>query len=115
MSWPRRVTEEQLNKADAARLRDTFAAAALTGLLAAQRMEGSDRDTVCKWAYIWADAMLRERERVTEPMTENKRAEVALTESEREAVEQVLDELSGRAPAAAWVPDILRNLLERLK
>ena len=96
--------------------RDTFAAAALTGLIAddGDRTEFAMPSFAFR-AYEWADAMLRARTRVTEPMTENKRAEVALTESEREAVEQVLDELSGRAPAAAWVPDILRNLLKRLK
>jgi hypothetical protein len=38
-----------------------------------------------------------------------------LTESEREAIEQTLDEASGKACAESWVPEILRNLLERLK
>jgi hypothetical protein len=38
----------------------------------------------------------------------------ALSETEREAIEQILDELSGKARAESWVPDILRNLLARL-
>ena len=46
--------------------RDHFAAAALTGLMSARRMEGKGRDEVCQFAYIWADAMLRERERLKE-------------------------------------------------
>ena len=38
-----------------------------------------------------------------------------LSESEREAIEQMLDEASGKACSESWVPEILRNLLERLK
>ena len=62
MSWPRRVTEEQMNKADAERLRDTFAAAALTGLLAddGDRTEHAMPNFTAR-AYEWADAMLLER------------------------------------------------------
>jgi hypothetical protein len=77
MSWPRRVTDEQLNKADAERLRDTFAAAALTGLLAAPTDKDRSWDYWARLSYEAADAMLRERERVTEPMTKEKRAEVS--------------------------------------
>lgn len=65
--------------------RDTFAAAALTGLL----MNGDySTDSIPSLAYSMADAMLRERERngavssretapVTEPMPKEKRAEVS--------------------------------------
>jgi hypothetical protein len=46
--------------------RDTFAAAALTGLLA-QGDDGSfSEESYARSAYRWADAMLRERERVAE-------------------------------------------------
>ena len=38
-----------------------------------------------------------------------------LTDAERAAIEQMLDEVSGKACAESWVPDIHRNLLERLK
>jgi hypothetical protein len=38
-----------------------------------------------------------------------------LTESEREAIEQTLDEASGKARAESWVPSTLRRLLERLE
>jgi hypothetical protein len=137
--------------------RDTFAAAALTGLLT--KDDAAKPESMAPWwpewacsaAYRWADAMLRERERHHIPdagkMTENTTNHDAvpeakayadgepapkcgggaglnhrdgtgntptLSESEREAIEQMLDEVSGRASAESWVPDILRNLLERL-
>jgi rubrerythrin len=41
--------------------------------------------------------------------------DATLTEKEREAIEQMLDEASGKACAESWVPDTLRNLLKRLK
>lgn len=66
-------------------LRDTFAAAALTGLLA-QGDDGSfSEESYARAAYRWADAMLRERDRVREPLPKEKRAEVsvALTDAER--------------------------------
>ncbi len=47
-------------------LRDTFAAAALTGLLTSDDVgEESNAfgQAICQSAYLWADAMLRERER----------------------------------------------------
>jgi len=59
MSWPRRVTDEQLNKADAERLRDTFAAAALTGLLS--NIPRYQLGVIAVQAYDIADEMLRER------------------------------------------------------
>lgn len=43
--------------------RDTFAAAALTGLLANPRHDDDNADEICAWSWNWADAMLRQRER----------------------------------------------------
>jgi hypothetical protein len=37
-----------------------------------------------------------------------------LTDDEREAIEQMLDEVSGKACAESWVPATLRSLLARL-
>lgn len=45
-----------------ARLRDTFAAAALTGLLADSRVDLPNADAYAKKAYQAADAMLKARE-----------------------------------------------------
>jgi hypothetical protein len=93
--------------------RDTFAAAALTGIIANEG-EGGNLSGTCAYAYRIADAMLRERERVTELLPKEKRAEVSLTPEEREAIEQACDE--GR-----WFPrdyhhiHTLRALLERTK
>ena len=93
--------------------RDTFAAAALTGLLAAPTDKDRSMDYWARLAYEAADAMLCERERVTKPLPKEKRAEVALTDEEREAIEQACDE--GR-----WFPrdyhhiHTLRALMERL-
>jgi hypothetical protein len=41
--------------------------------------------------------------------------DATLTDEEREAIEQVLDELNGTCPAASWVPGTIRKLLERTK
>lgn len=38
-----------------------------------------------------------------------------LSETEREAIAQVLDEMSGKARSESWVPAILRNLLGRTR
>jgi GTP-sensing pleiotropic transcriptional regulator CodY len=38
-----------------------------------------------------------------------------LSESEREAIEQMLDEASGMAQTESWAVATLRNLLERLQ
>jgi hypothetical protein len=54
--------------------RDHFAAAALTGLIARAGEIPFDGVADC---YEWADAMLRERERVTEPLLKEKQAEVS--------------------------------------
>ncbi len=55
--------------------RDHFAAAALTGLIARAGEIPFDGVADC---YEWADAMLRERERVTEPLLKEKQAEVSV-------------------------------------
>lgn len=101
--------------------RDTFAAAALTGLLAARRMEGIGRDTVCEWAYIWADAMLRERTQ-SYGKSDEKRVFVdtksePLTADEREAIKVCESDYSGNdMDAACWrIAATLRALLERTK
>ena len=102
--------------------RDTFAAAALTGLLA-QGDDGSfSEESYARASYRWADAMLRERGGA-EPMPKEKRAEVALrlTDEEREAVKLATDFLedefrgcSDKCAAEHAAVATLRKLLERL-
>jgi hypothetical protein len=136
-------------QAERERLRDTFAAAALTGLLS--NVQRYQNGPLTEQAFEIADFMLKERKR-TSPTPQPRTAVLstgdvvyyhpthdavpaakatndggtpkdadgtgntpALSESEREAIEQMLDEASGKACAESWVPDILRNLLERLK
>jgi len=115
MSWPRRVTEEQLNKADAERLRDTFAAAALTGLMANSRHDKDTTEEICRWSWNWADAMLRERSRTGQAAagtTPQSRAGTNASKAEIDALEFVVEE--GRT---ASVDDygILRSWLIRLR
>jgi hypothetical protein len=84
--------------------RDTFAAAALTGLLA-----GPGGKTAEQWAlhaYSLADAMLRERERLATPKP-------TLTDAEREAIEWCLSLPMLDRDVVRMMP--LRSLLERLK
>jgi hypothetical protein len=57
--------------------RDHFAAAALSGLMANPKNDDTTADTIRFWAWNWAEAMLRERERVTEPLLKEKQAEVS--------------------------------------
>ena len=99
--------------------RDTFAAAALTGLLA----NGDySVESIPMLAYRMADAMLRESG-VTEPLPKEKRAEVsfALTNDERGAVKLAADFLedefygcSDKCAAEHNAVATLRKLLERL-
>ena len=118
-------------QAERERLRDTFAAAALTGWLASQQTVISRKEMAMR-AYDYADAMLRERGNHSEkpnsslaptdsertPQTHATPGEgsvqdrCTLTEEEREAIE---------VAAAAYADDhgerfaaILRNLLARL-
>jgi hypothetical protein len=58
--------------------RDYFAAAALAGLMANPNNNDTTADAIRFWAWNWADAMLRERERVTEPLLKEKQAEVSV-------------------------------------
>ena len=64
------MLEAQRQEAERQRLRDQFAAAALTGLLA-QPYNGEvynySDEWHCRAAYEWADAMLAERQRRSEP------------------------------------------------
>jgi len=111
------------------RLRDTFAAAALTGLLAddGDRTEYAMPNFAAR-AYEWADAMLRERERTnhdavpeatatTTPLNKGAACKTAtsgtgntptLSESEREAIEWYADFPDGIHA------DTLRSLVDRL-
>jgi hypothetical protein len=115
MSWPRRFTEEQTNKADAERLRDTFAAAALTGLMANSRHDKDTAEEVCRWSWNWADAMLRERNRAVAGCET-----ATLTAEEREAIEwfsevrKPLTRLTQSHNREKY-KDTLCGLLERLK
>lgn len=89
--------------------RDTFAAAALTGLLA-QGDDGSfSEESYVRAAYRWADAMLRER---------GVRAEVSftLTDAERQAIKEAADayEQNNGDPDCERIADTLHGLLDRL-
>lgn len=96
--------------------RDTFAAAALTGLLASNPYDQAmTYEQYANESYRMADAMIRERG-VTEPMPKETRAEVcfALTDAEREAVEYVeLTLRCERHPVCERHTATLRGLLER--
>jgi alcohol dehydrogenase YqhD (iron-dependent ADH family) len=61
------VLEAQRQHAERQRLRDQFAAAALSGLLARPEFDDDPLDyrCMCRAAYKWADAMVEERQ--TEP------------------------------------------------
>ena len=106
--------------------RDTFAAAAMTGLLvhANDSIDEETLDTpsdIAYTAYQMADAMLRERDRtthtpVTEPMLKEKRAEgsAALTDAEREALGWFGNYGYSDDGVPGRMADTLRGLLERL-
>jgi hypothetical protein len=63
------VRQAQADHAERQRLRDQFATAALTGLLARPEFDDDPLDYryMCRAAYKWADAMMQERQ--TEPPT----------------------------------------------
>jgi len=86
---------------DRERLRDTFAAAALTGLLADQSLGDLGDTTLATRAYELASAMIEERVKWN-------RAH-ALTDEERAAILTAADLLIGSKPGAT-----LRKLLEQL-
>ena len=121
--------------------RDTFAAAALTGLLASNPYDQAmTYEQYANESYRMADAMIRERGKavsdncvtgsqremeypVTEPMPKEKRAEVSftLTDEERDAVKLAADFLedefygcSDKCAAEHNAVATLRKLLERL-
>jgi len=97
--------------------RDTFAAAALTGLLAAPTDKDRSLEYWARLSYETADAMLRERGG-TEPMPKEKRAEVSytLTDEEREAIREAAgayndnDDDEECAKIAATLHGILKRL-----
>lgn len=105
----KKVDEEWGNMTD----RDTFAAAALTGLIA----EGDDgsfsEESYVRAAYRWADAMLAARTPPVKP---------TLTEEERNAIRTAEggyfawrdDNGEGYSPERIAVSETLRKLLERL-
>lgn len=112
-------------------LRDTFAAAALTGLISDADYEYSP-DTAAQDAYACADAMLRERARNGAPAG-RETVQHTLTDAEREALEWSIKECEreaviersrattgnylncGLRECQAWSrADTLRNLLARL-
>ena len=84
--------------------RDTFAAAALTGLLADESLGDLDDVTLVKRAYELASTMIDWREIVLEPMTKEKRAEVSAAPASRPAETRA----SGVARAQAWSCDLHR-------
>ena len=57
----RREYQKQKEQRERAELRDRFAMAALTGMLANPNSDGTQYD-YAKWAYEYADAMLKFRE-----------------------------------------------------
>jgi hypothetical protein len=85
--------------------RDTFAAAALTGLLADQSLSDLGDTTLATRAYELASAMTEERDRIGGLL------QPTLTDAEREAVETAVRWLE----PYPQVSSILRKLLERLK
>ena len=90
-------------------LRDTFAAAALTGLLS-QGDDGSfSEESYARAAFRWADAMLRERANNLETPDSSP----TLTDAEREAVETAAREADAHQHSNRAVT--LRGLLERMK
>lgn len=110
------------------RLRDTFAAAALTGMLANEDLLADD-DKVAETAYGLADAMLRERARTgavdgcetagSAPAADGtgwptSGAGPAISETEREAMKQAIDAAYDIIPAEPWTAATLRRLLARL-
>jgi len=97
--------------------RDTFAAAALTGIIANEG-EGPSLSNTCGYAYRIADAMLRERgtavsdNRVTGNQREMEYPQHSLTAEEREAIHWFSD--YGDLQSEARRAEILRGLLDRL-
>jgi hypothetical protein len=85
------------------RLRDTFAAAALTGLISSREWP-IDSEEAAHYCYRVADAMLSERGN----HSEKPNSSPTLTDEERAAILTAADLLIGSMPGAT-----LRKLLER--
>ena len=96
--------------ASAGTLRDTFAAAALTGLLSSMPNGDQYHSFAVEHAWSLADAMLRERERRRCPVSSQEN--VTLTDAEREAITVACGDSSqwGRPHVAT-----LMRLLERTR
>jgi len=81
--------------------------------------EGCRKDHVECLVAALVDAVTRLRDATPTPHATPAEGSVqegcTLTDAEREAIEQVLDELNGTCPAASWVPGTIRKLLERTK
>lgn len=92
------------------KLRDTFAAAALTGLLASLPTGDQYHQFAVEHAWSLADAMLCERERRRCPVSSQKN--LTLTDAEKDAVVLAYNQM--RAIHADNVAATLRGLLERL-
>jgi hypothetical protein len=87
--------------------RDQFAAAALTGLLAAPTCKDRSWDYWARIAYEAADAMLAERAKTNHDTA----PQPTLTSAEREALHWVIGEV---ADITEPVENTLRGLLERV-
>ena len=101
----RTIAEDMAREHEQGRLRDTFAAAALTGLLA----DDGDRveHAMCEFAaraYAWADAMLRERLRT--PTTHATPSEGSVQDR---CTEHWLQHAHGRLVAGDSEPDVLAD------
>jgi hypothetical protein len=104
------IVEAKRQQAERERLRDTFAAAALSGMLARPDIDDEPLEYhfLCEAAYRWADAMLRERER-NGALSACETVPPTLTDEERAAIEVCATHWQ-TAPASK----ILRGLLERI-
>jgi hypothetical protein len=94
-------------QAERERLRDTFAAAALTGLLADQSLGELGDTTLATRAYELASAMIEERVKWSQLYT--------LTDKEREAVDNMIHLIETQHDDYGKEAHRLRNLLDRLK
>lgn len=90
------------------RLRDQFAAAALTGMLHFSDVEPDDCRfrSVCNQAFVWADAMLAARDTGQKPTA-------TLSDDEREAIRLAASCWDDHCNAAE-VSAALRGVLDRL-
>jgi hypothetical protein len=104
------IREASKQREDRKRLHDTFAAAALTGLLADQSLGDLEDITLATRAFELASAMVEERDRISGFLPPT------LTDEEREAVATAVVYLKedDDFPGVAKDRATLRNLLERL-